>query len=84
MHNKIGRYAKEKTYGDALAFAFKERGIVFQREYLVTSTNERIDFLVNDEIIIEIKAKTVILKTDYYQTQRYLHALNKKLALLIN
>jgi len=24
------------------------------------------------------------LKTDYYQTQRYLHALNKNLALLIN
>jgi len=31
-----------------------------------------------------VKAKPLILKNDYYQTQRYLQALNIKLALLIN
>ena len=43
-----------------------------------------IDFIIDDKIIIELKAKKIILKDDYYQTQRYLHALNKKLALLVN
>jgi len=44
----------------------------------------RIDFLIDDKIILEIKCKRFLDKDDYYQTQRYLHAFNKKLAILVN
>jgi len=33
---------------------------------------------------LEIKAKTIIEKSDYYQIMRYLKILNKKLGLLVN
>ena len=51
VHNSIGRYAKEKTYSDALELALKSRGISFLREYKIVETNERVDFLINNEII---------------------------------
>ena len=43
-----------------------------------------LDFVVDDKIILEVKAKRAILKEDYYQIQRYLQILNLKLGLLIN
>jgi len=44
----------------------------------------KVDFLVGGKIIIEIKAKKIITKEDYFQTRRYLSILNKKLAILVN
>ena len=44
----------------------------------------RIDFLVDDKIILEIKAKRVLDREDYYQVKRYLIGLNRKLAILVN
>ena len=84
VHNSLGRFAKERHYGDLLEDIFKEKTIRYQREYKIASTGDRVDFLVDEKIILEIKAKTLILKQDYYQAQRYLHATNKKLALLVN
>ena len=83
-HNTIGRFAKEKTYGDFIEDALEAKNIPYERELFISSTNDRIDFIVHDSIILEIKAKELIAKTDFYQTQRYLRALNKKLALLVN
>ena len=80
----MGRFAKEKHYADLLEDVFKERNIKYAREHRIIDTNDRIDFLIDEKIILEIKAKTLILKQDYYQTQRYLHATNKKLGLLVN
>jgi GxxExxY protein len=44
----------------------------------------KIDFLIEEKIILEIKAKTIIEKSDYYQIMRYLKILNKKLGFLVN
>ena len=43
-----------------------------------------VDFIVENKIILEFKAKDFITKEDYFQTKRYLVTLNLKLALLIN
>lgn len=43
-----------------------------------------IDFLIEDTIIVELKAKTMITKEDYYQVQRYLAATDKDLAIIVN
>ncbi len=40
--------------------------------------------MVDDTIVVELKAKEGIVKEDYRQMQRYLHASGKKLGLLVN
>ena len=84
VHNDIGRYAREKQYGDEIAKCLKQSGIPFRRELAVGETGNMIDFLVDDKVVLEIKAKRIISKEDYFQTQRYLQALKIKLCLLIN
>ncbi len=62
----------------------KELGIPFKREFRIGDTGNIIDFLVDDKIAIELKAKRMLLKEDYYQLQRYLQSMDIKLGLLIN
>ncbi len=84
VHNKLGRYCKELQYANELENEFKKMKPYYEREMTIPKTGNRIDFLIEDKIVLEIKAKNLIIKNDYYQTQRYLQALNKKLGLLIN
>lgn len=44
----------------------------------------KVDFLIEGKILLEIKTKRILGKEDYYQTKRYLAALNKKLAIVVN
>ncbi len=83
-HNELGRYAREKQYGDYLASKFKSINFPFLREIEIASTNNRIDFIVANKILLELKNKRIITKEDYCQVQRYLQACDIKLGLLIN
>ncbi len=56
----------------------------YRRELAIGDTGNMVDFLIDEKIILEIKAKRIITKEDYFQTQRYLQALNIKLGLLVN
>jgi GxxExxY protein len=84
VHNTIGRYGREKQYGDLLEKLFVENNLIFKREYKIINTGNIVDFLIDNRLIIELKAKDIITKQDYYQAQRYLQAADIKLALLIN
>lgn len=84
VHNELGRYAREKQYGDLLQKKFNERGIKYRREYTVGDSGNRIDFFVEDKVILELKSKPVIRKEDYYQTQRYLQILDVRLGIIVN
>lgn len=83
-HNILGRYAREKQYGDLLEKKLKNAKVVYEREFRVGSTGNVVDFLIENKILVELKAKRIISKDDYYQTQRYLQASGKRLALLVN
>lgn len=44
----------------------------------------KVDFAVEGRILIDIKAKPVIRKEDYYQMNRYLEACGYKLGMIVN
>jgi len=84
IHNEIGRYGREKQYGDTLESKLKENGMEYKREHSIGNSGNVVDFLVEDKIVLELKAKRLLVKEDYYQTQRYLQEAGIQLGLLVN
>ena len=84
VHNKLGRYSREKQYCDLLEQEFIKLNTPFIREQRIRSTGNKVDFLIDNKIILEIKAKQMITRDDYYQVQRYLQCSGHKLGLLVN
>jgi len=84
VHNELGSYAREKQYGDVAAKLFKEKGIKYVREQRVGDLGNILDFIVEDKVALEFKAKRILTKEDYYQIQRYLQESGLKLGILVN
>jgi len=91
VHNKLGRFCNEKQYGDLIEKLLKDYNIKYEREKLLPKSfigeyknRNKIDFEIDDKIILEIKAKRMLVREDYYQVKRYLEALGLKLGLLVN
>ena len=84
VRNQLGRFCREKQYVDLLEELLKFEGIKYRREVKVRDSGNIIDFVVEELIVIEIKAKPIIEKKDYYQAQRYLQATGLRLGLLVN
>jgi GxxExxY protein len=89
-HNELGRFCREKQYADYFEELLKYEKIDYKREFEIKNLVEtspqgnRIDFLVNNQIILEFKARKLLTKADYYQMQRYLRAAHLELGMLIN
>ena len=83
-HNELGSYAREKQYGDIIERLLKEKSVPFQRECAIGSSGNILDFLIDGKIVLEIKAKRILTRDDYGQTQRYLQETGIRLALLVN
>lgn len=86
-HQELGKFRKEKDYGDYLEHLLKNDALRYAREYRIKDFKEVhniVDFIVDDKIIIELKAKSFLTKDDFNQVKCYLSALNLKLGLLVN
>ncbi len=83
-HNELGRFCRERQYGDSLERRLRELKVPYSREYRIGESGNQVDFIIDDKIIVEIKAKRLLVKEDYYQLQRYLQSLQKRLGLLVN
>lgn len=83
VHNELGRYRPERQYADRFEDLLKEAAMLYQREITIEKAG-RPDFIVDNKIIVELKAKRAILKDDYFQTKRYLQTHRKRLGLLVN
>lgn len=89
--NELGRLCNEKQYCDKIEYLLKEAKLQYEREKILpigfigeTPGRNKIDFLIENKIILEVKAKRILSRVDYYQVQRYLQALNLKLGILVN
>jgi GxxExxY protein len=93
VRNSYGPSHKEIVYCNALAEEFKDLGIQFEREKIVSikslKTNKslgiyRPDFVVENSILLEIKALSFTPKLAEDQLYYYLKNTNYELAYLIN
>lgn len=67
IHNTLGRYARERQYADPLESKLKELKIPYVRERDSRKTGNRVDFIVDEKIVVELKAKPFTTREDYYQ-----------------
>ncbi len=84
VHNELGAYAREKQYGDLFEECLRSAKLAYARELRVGESGNRVDFVIDNKIVIEMKSKRMLTKSDYEQTQRYLQETQLKLALLVN
>jgi GxxExxY protein len=92
VHKILGKGHSEIIYGDALEYEFRKNKIPFEREKKFNITYKDVilphhyfsDFIVFDEIILEIKAIQVLSSSEIKQTLNYLAASKNKIGLLIN
>lgn len=90
VQGRLGRFCKEKQYADEFEKELKENGITYGREVfldkILTSDikGNKVDFIIENKLIIDLKAKKFINKEDYYQMQRYLKSAKLKLGLIVN
>lgn len=84
VHNELGRYAREKQYGDLLEEKLSDKELSYKREVTIGNTGNIVDFVIEGKTLVELKATRRIGKEDYYQVQRYLKATGLELGLLVN
>ena len=91
VHRMLGSGFLEAVYEAALAHEFTLRGIPFERqiELPVRYKGKLVghyvaDFVVNGQIILELKAVSALTKAHEAQAHNYLAATGLRLAILLN
>ncbi|MCS6848661.1 MAG: GxxExxY protein [Anaerolineae bacterium] len=91
VHSILGGGFLESVYHEALAYELRLRGITFEREIRllarykdIVAGESRADFIVDDKVVVEIKAVSALTKADEAQIIHYLKATGKRVGLFIN
>lgn len=92
LHKSIGPGLLESVYEQALMYDLKQMGLKtinqvpmpFVYKEVKQEVGYRLDLLVEDKIIVEIKAVENLAPVHFSQLLTYLKLSNKKLGLLIN
>lgn len=91
VHKALGPGYVEQLYQRALAHEFSSQNIKFEREKKFEVSYEGkivgfgvLDFLVEDEVIVELKAVSELGEVHLAQALSYLKAIGKKVGLLLN
>lgn len=92
VHNQLGKGFSEIVYSDALEFEFIDHKINYSKEKNfninykgnILPHKYRADFIINDSIILEIKAIQCLTDSHVKQTLNYLAVSKLKIGLLIN
>ncbi len=92
IHKIIGPGLLESAYENALAFELREIGFEVKQQVSMPfvfkevkqDVGYRIDLVINDKILVEVKSVETLAPVHYAQTLTYLKLLGLKLGLLIN
>lgn len=92
IHRELGMGFKEIVYKDALEYEFKSRKIGFIREKefkiqykdIILPHRYYADFIIEDAIILEVKASYMIVNNFVTQTINYVKASGLQLRIIAN
>lgn len=92
VYNSLGPGLLESVYQKILVYELEENGLKVRSELLLPvkydnklfDINFRIDIIVEDKVILELKSVKSIEDIHYKQLYTYLKLSNKKLGLLVN
>jgi GxxExxY protein len=91
VYNEIGYGFPEGMYAEAMALALRDRGLTFDRErQLVVRYRNRVvghfraDFVIDGQIIVELKAADAIVAAHESQVLNYLRASALSVGLILN
>jgi len=92
VYNALGPGLLESVYEEALFYEITLRGLKVERQKKVPiiykgealKTDLKLDLIVEDTIIIELKSVEELKPVFFKQTKTYLKLMNKHLGLLVN
>ena len=92
VYNTLGPGLLESVYEEALCYELQQRGLKVERQQEVPirykntdlSTPLRLDIIVEDTVIIELKSVQELQDVHYKQLLTYLRLLDKHLGILVN
>lgn len=92
VYKDLGPGLLESVYEEALCFELEQRGLKVERQVQVPviykgnvlKTELRLDVLVEDKVIVELKSVEEMKKVFSKQLLTYLRLMNKRVGLLVN
>ena len=92
VHKELGPGLNEKVYQEGLQLELTERNIPFKKELTFHPTYHgkemeatyRLDFLVNDDIIVELKSAESLTSEHKAQLFNYMRLLEASVGILVN
>ena len=92
VHNELGPGLLESTYEAALLYELKEQGLNVRSQVVLPlnykdvylDAGYRLDLLVENKVIIEIKSIEQLARVHHKQLMTYLRLTNLKLGVLVN
>ncbi len=91
VHRWLGPGFLEAVYHEAMRVALRHRSIPFQSQVCIDTTFEgvlvgraRIDLIVGNSIVVELKATESLREIHFAQLRSYLRATSLRIGLLLN
>lgn len=92
VYNKLGPGLLESVYESALLYQLQKDGLKVKRQVQLDviydgvklPVDYRLDILVEDKVIIELKSVETLMPVHHKQLLTYLKISNKKLGILVN
>ena len=92
VYKNLGPGLLESVYEEALVYELEKRGLKVERQKEVPinydghvlKTQLRLDLLVEDRVIVELKSVKEMQDVFWKQTRTYLRLLNLKVGILVN
>lgn len=92
VYNSLGPGLLESVYEEALCYEMEKIGLSVERQKEVTlyyddiqlHTKLRLDILVENEVIVEVKSVEELANVHYLQIDTYMRLSNIKLGIIVN